>query len=176
MPLCALQTLIDNGMSADKVRDICEDLLASGSTDDERGLVLLAYLREQGNNTHPEEVEEARYGDNTFEVGRCEYRVLTDDEADDAALEYIEESLWAFNAEFLAGQTNLPVEVFTALADQCEGANDAILAIIKQTCGLNDFVADAVSADGRGHFLGQYDGDEGEIRIGGTDYYIYRNN
>ena len=34
---------------------------------------------------------------NRFSVGRREYLVLTDEEADEAAKEYIEETLWAFN-------------------------------------------------------------------------------
>lgn len=36
-----------------------------------------------------------------------EYIVLTDEEADKAAKEYIEESIWAFNTDFLLGQMTL---------------------------------------------------------------------
>ena len=54
---------------------------------------------------------------------------------------------------------------------KCEGANDAILALIKKTDGgLDGFVEDAISADGRGHFLSSYDGDENEE----NGFYIYR--
>jgi len=44
-----------------------------------------------------------------------DYLVLTDEEADKAASDYIRDSLWAFNAEFLADNTGLPAEVFSMI-------------------------------------------------------------
>ena len=108
--------------------------------------------------------------DNYFSTEGCEYLVLTDDEADESCKEYIEYSLWAFNASFLACETGLPSEIFEALQDQCEGANDAILACIEQNEGLDAFVESAISADGRGHFLSHYDGNEEES----NDFFIYQ--
>ncbi len=35
---------------------------------------------------------------------------------------------------------------------------------------------DAVDTDGRGHFLSGYDGEENDIDINGTTYFIYRTN
>ncbi len=58
----------------------------------------------------------------------------------------------------------------SALAD--ERSNDAVLSLVERTCGLDDFVEDAVSADGRGHFLSHYDGEENEQ----GEYFIYRLN
>lgn len=108
--------------------------------------------------------------DAEWDIDRDNYKVLTDDEADEAAAEYIKQALWAFNADFLAGETRLPSEVFEALSEKCESANEALAAIIEQTCGMKDFVETAVGCDGRGHFMNSYDGDENECE----GYYIYR--
>lgn len=89
------------------------------------------------------------------------WAVGTDEEATKAAGEYIEETLWAFNSSFLAEQTELPESVFEALQPQCENSNDAVRALIDKTCGLEDFTQAAIGADGRGHFLASYDGEEG---------------
>jgi hypothetical protein len=158
----------------ESLKSVCDKLLASDDCDDDdkRRLALLAWLIDNGNNDSPDDVEPAAYGDNTFSVGRAEYRVLTDDEADEACKEYVEQSLWAFNASFLSGETGIDDSVFEALADKCEGANDAVRSIIDGTCGFDDFVKTAVAADGRGHFMNTYDGNEDEY----GDYYIYRTN
>jgi hypothetical protein len=102
--------------------------------------------------------------------------VADDDNAYRLTTERIEELLWAFNPEFLASETGLPVEVFQALADsgRCESNNEAIMALVEQTCGMEAFVSSAIDADGRGHFLSGYDGKEGKIEIDGDIYYVYR--
>ena len=41
--------------------------------------------------------------------------------------------------------------MFTFAAEQCEGANDAILQVIEQSCGLQSFAEAAIGYDGRGH-------------------------
>lgn len=105
-----------------------------------------------------------------------DYLVLTDEEADEKAAEYIKDSLWAFNASFLACETGFPIEVFTALQDQCEGANDAIFNLVdgnKSDTDIDSFIESAISADGRGHFMSSYDGNENEENVNGTTYYIY---
>jgi hypothetical protein len=118
-----------------------------------------------------EDIQETSY---CFEYGREEYLVLDDTEADEKAKEYIEDSLWAFRPEFLAGETGIDQTVFDTFvkADLCENANDAIKSIIDSTCGIDSFVESAISADGRGQFLSSYDGEEVEHE----DYYIYRVN
>jgi hypothetical protein len=100
--------------------------------------------------------------------------LLDDDGANDMVKDYIRESLWAFNPEFLAGETGLSVEVFRAIQanDQCESNNEAIEAMVQATCGVQSLVDSAISADGRGHFLSSYDGNEYEV--GG--YFLYRMN
>jgi hypothetical protein len=110
----------------------------------------------------------------TFEVWSREYMVLTEHERYKKAKEYIQETLWAFNPSFLAKKTGLPEEVFRALSEKCEDENDAILALVEKTCGLDDFVKSAIEADGYGHFLAYYDGEEEVVNVEGEDYFIYR--
>lgn len=120
-----------------------------------------------------EDICESSYSDDVFESGRMEYLVLTDSEADEKAAESIKDSVWAFRPEFLANYTDLPEEVFTAMQAKCEDANDPILRIIKGTDGgIQGFIDEAISADGRGHFLASYDHDEGEA----GEFFIYRIN
>lgn len=117
------------------------------------------------------ELVEERNG--AFSYGKEEYLVLTDSEADDAVKDYIKESVWSFNASFLSCQTGLPEEVFIALQDKCESANDTIMELIEHHGeGFNSFVEEAVSSDGRGHFISAYDGEENEE----GEYFIYRVN
>lgn len=126
-----------------------------------------------------DEIEEARYGDNTFTYGRQEFRVLTDEEADEACAESIKDSLWAFNTSFIASHTRNGLNpaarkaLEKAQSELCDDANDLVAALIED---MDHFVRDAVSADGRGHFLAQYDGEEREESVNGTTYYIYRGN
>ena len=90
-----------------------------------------------------------------------EYAIaFSDDIANNAAKQYIEDSLWAFNAEFLANETDMPVEVYKALQPQYEDSSDAILELIEKTCGLDSFIKSAIAADGRGHFISSYDSQE----------------
>lgn len=121
----------------------------------------------------PSELEESRHDASAFEQGSREYLVLTDSEADEKAREYIVDSLWAFNASFLASYTGLPDEVFTALQDKCEGANDTFRKLVERADGgIDGLIAEAISADGRGHFLNNYDGNENEQ----GEFFIYQIN
>ena len=110
------------------------------------------------------------------EVINGDWLVLTDEEADEHTKDYIEESLWAFNASFLAGQTGLPESAFEGLSKQCEEGNEPIMQMIQATCGIDSFVEAAISADGRGHFLARYDHEEREFNNGRMTFYIYRIN
>lgn len=118
-----------------------------------------------------------------YEENNGDYLVLTDSEADEKAAEYIKDTLWAFNASFLAGETGIDEEVFKAIQanGKCESNNDAIESCIDD---MESFVEAAISADGRGHFLAGYDFEENEQTVeiypaGDTanqTYYIYRTN
>jgi hypothetical protein len=117
------------------------------------------------------------YGLEVFSLGREEYAIGTDSEANLACAEYIKDSAWAFRSSFICEYCNLPQEIAEALeamqSKKCEGANDAILALIeKADGGLEGFTEEAISADGRGHFLSGYDGDENESE----GFFIYRIN
>jgi len=115
------------------------------------------------------------YANKDFETDNDgDYRVLTDKEADKDVKEHIEQTVWAFNADFLAKQTGFHIEVFKALveSDLCENANDAVLSLIECSCGIDRFIEQAVMADGRGHFINQYDGSQEKQ----GEYFIYRTN
>ena len=124
------------------------------------------------------EVEDYGNDDGDFN----DYRVLTDEEADELAYDYIMETLWAFSTSFLAGETGIDEEVFIALANngKCEGNNEAIVSLIENTKTntnrhpLQGFVDSAVGHDGRGHFINSYDGTEHEVKVGRKTFYIYR--
>lgn len=123
-------------------------------------------------DVEPSEIDEG-YGENTYEFDRQEWLVRTDEEADQAVRAYVENSAWAFNAEFIVAHSALPFEAIEMVRSfqeaKCEGANDTILALISD---LDTFAADAASADGRGHFLAGYDGEEHAE----GEFYLYRNN
>lgn len=104
------------------------------------------------------------YGLKSFEVDGNEYAIAVSDlEADEACKKYIEDSAWAFTPEFIIDHSNLPYEALEMIkefqAKKCEDANETILALIND---FNKFISDAISADGRGHFLSGYDGEEKE--------------
>lgn len=112
--------------------------------------------------------KESTYEDSLYDVGlKYEFLVLTDEEADKKAEEYILNTLWAFNPHFLQTHTGIDSEIFKLLEDKCESANEAILRMIKD---IDGFVADAIVSDGRGHFINSYDGEEHEVE----DFYIYK--
>ena len=111
----------------------------------------------------------------TLEADGSEFFVLTDEEADAKAYEEIENSLWAFNADFIMDMCGFSRGEKSLIAMQenyCEGCNDFIKAIIEGTCGMECFVESAIESDGRGHFISYYDGEENEQ----GEYFIYRIN
>jgi len=125
-----------------------------------------------------EEIEDQ--GDNRFSIGyhrSSEFLVLTEEEADKAAREYILDSLWAFKPSFILDHMKSTPEGYEyemlekAISrmqnDLCESCNALVLALIYD---IDLFIENAISADGRGHFLGLYDGEENEE----GNYLIYR--
>jgi len=102
-----------------------------------------------------------------------DYLVYTDEEADEAVYNYIDESVCFFRSDFVAAHSEVDEEVIKKLQELHENSNKAIKSLIKD---FNHFVDDAVCADGRGHFLSSYDGEENEIIVNGNTYYIYRSN
>ena len=135
-----------------------------------RKLALMNYL-----GVTEKEIREG-HDPQTLKVWDREYMVLSEQERNEKVKEYIQETLWAFIPSFLAEETGLPKEVFRALSEKYESGNDAILALVEKTCGLDAFVKAAVEADGYGHFLAFYDGEEEKVTVEGEDYFIYRIN
>jgi len=118
-------------------------------------------------------ISEDSYTENEFHAEGNSYLVLTDEEADTAAREYIQESLWAFNPSFLSSHTDLPEEVFSIIQnDRNEDANPVFYTLLTKCGDFNKFVEEAISSDGRGHFLAAYDFNENEE----GEYFIYRTN
>lgn len=119
----------------------------------------------------PDDITESSYDDCLLEIGSNEFLVLTDDEADQKTADYIRESICFFNSDFIAYHTVLDSEAIQAICkDKYEDINPALIALIGD--GMQDFIDDAIGADGRGHFLSSYDGNE--IEIG--EYFIYQVN
>ena len=120
-----------------------------------------------------EDITETDWG--TLEADGGVFLVLTDEEADAKAYEEIEESLWAFKAEFIIDMCGFSggEKSLTAMQrESCEDCNEFIKAMVEGTCGLDKFVNASIECDGRGHFISMYDGEETEQ----DEYFIYRVN
>jgi hypothetical protein len=130
---------------------------------------------EDGEYTYqPEEASYDHLGLTVYEVDGNEYAVGDDDECDAAAYDQIRESVWAFNASFLASYTKAPEEMIEGYQrDKSEDANEGLLNMIEDFTGFAD---DAISAGGRGAFLTSYDGNELEAQVDGDWYLGYRLN
>lgn len=126
------------------------------------------------------DIDVSRYDDTALEYGREEYRVLTDEEADEAAAAAASESLWAFNVSFLSRYVPALRDARAAkawskvTAELCEDSAPLVEALLGER--LDEALRDAVSEDGRGHFLAPYDFEENEQRVEGVTFYIYRTN
>lgn len=92
-----------------------------------------------------------------------EYAVGTQAQAERAAKETILDSLWAFNASFIASFAGLDSATEKAIREMqsklSEDANPLIRRLIGER-NLNNFVKKALQADGLGHFLSSYDSEE----------------
>lgn len=122
------------------------------------------------------ELDESKHDENSFESGREDYLVYTDEEADEAAREAILESIWAFTPTFLAAHMpDLDVDDIKQIQKngRCDDNNKLFIKLLGD---VGYFVKDAVLSDGRGHFLSGYDGEENEAAVDGVTYYIYRTN
>lgn len=127
----------------------------------------------------PSDVEietQEHYGLLVYTANGNAYAVGTDSECDDAAGEYISDSLWAFNADFLAPYMPDGVDHDIVAAIQESRYEDASPAFKGMIGDLwDDFVHDAIASDGRGHFLAPYDGVEHEhYRSSAENAYAYR--
>jgi hypothetical protein len=95
----------------------------------------------------------------------CTYAIGTEEEAEEAAAEYIRESLWAFRPEFLcdyAPSCMRPEWIQHIIGDRCESANDDVLDMVGDN--LDELISNAIAADGIGSFLMTYDDEHHEAR------------
>ena len=108
-----------------------------------------------------------------------EWLVLDEIEADELTREEIEDSLWAFNPDFIVRhmpnlgkltkkQESDLIGALGQIQSLCEDCNPLFAAIIED---MDDFVEDAIESDGRAHFLARYDDVEVELENG---LYAYR--
>lgn len=107
-----------------------------------------------------------------FTIGGCEYAIASDeDEANEACKEYIKETIWAFNADFLSNYiSSLDAEDIDALRqNRCESMNEALRKLVDD---FDLLCEDAISSDGLGHFLSSYDGECLEV----GDFHLFRIN
>jgi hypothetical protein len=146
------------------------DFLADIKGTEEADILVNFDIYCSNNLTEVEEYDEDNYNN--------DFLVLTDEEADEKAKEYIKETLWAFNASFIANEIDLDEEVIQAIHDngKCEGNNDTIYNLIQKLGDFDNFVEEAISTDGRGHFMSSYDGNENEETVNDETFYIYRIN
>lgn len=139
-----------------------------------RILALMEYLGSDPDDYDAFDV--AAYDETEIRDGNDEYLVLTDDEADMLARERAKDSLWAFNTSFLrqyipALWNGKAEDAFAAMQKALsDTANDLVVAMLG--ANLDSCIDDAVSCDGRAHFLASYDGSEYEAQ----GYYIFRIN
>jgi hypothetical protein len=134
----------------------------------------------------PEDIKQSEYDKNIFEANGIEYLICSNMQATQRAGDDIKQSLWAFDTGFIVehstpeaiktfceriGANTYDDSPFTAIhsycADVCEGAN---YLIEKMITDINQFIEDAISIDGRGHFLSTYDGIEYNVH----ENYIYQ--
>tara|TARA_R100001440_G_scaffold70722_3_gene93289 strand:+ start:7363 stop:7842 length:480 start_codon:yes stop_codon:yes gene_type:complete len=104
------------------------------------------------------------------------YLVYTDEEADEAVREYIEETVWAFTPSFLQAHTGVSTDIIRQMQESMSEPNEALTAMIKD---FDHFVEDAIACDGRGHFLARYDHEENYASFSNEEgknvtYFIYR--
>ena len=115
------------------------------------------------------------YNENIYTNGLEEYLVLTNEEADEVTKEAITELVWAFNKDFIIAHSSAldydkaSEQIIEAIQQQCESGNNAMTKLIDN---MDEFIEDAISSDGRGHFLSGYDGEENQQ----GNYFIYRTN
>ena len=117
--------------------------------------------------------------ENLKEAHVSEFLVCSDRAADQKARTRVRVSLWAFRPEFIGRHTKgrpLDKRATDALGEPqeklCEDSNELIFSMLSS---FKSFWREAVAADGRGHFLSSWDGNEHEVRVNGVSYFIYRN-
>ena len=138
------------------------------------------FIRTQKLDESKAEVDDNHNHINLF-VDGDEWLILNDEGRNIEVRSYIEDTIEYFNPTFLSRLTGISSNIFTVLQEsQITDTNKTIILLIKATCGMDKFVEESIEADGYGHFLSPYDGEETEFSVmDGWDkinYYAYRVN
>lgn len=107
----------------------------------------------------------------TFDVGRAEYVLYSDADADAACRDSILESLAYFRPGFLDAHADIGTDAIEAI--QAKEDHEAMRRLLERLGVLEDVINDAISSDGRGHFLAGYDSEEIDLS---AHWFIYRTN
>lgn len=151
-------------VTIEQVRPHAEDLIEYSDQ-----VLALAAFKE----LNADEVSVSNYDGAVLKVEGEEWLVLTNEEATERAEAYIRDSLWAFNPSFIKHYMPLKNEkVIAMIQEACEDCNEEILDMVGNN--LQALMDDAIDADGRGHFMNTYDGNEYIETVGNMAYYLYR--
>lgn len=130
----------------------------------------------------PEKQAYSHFGLDVYSYDGAEYAVADDDDqADEAAAEYIMDGLWAFRAKFIAshcpvGLDSKCIEAIEEMQSKlCESCSPIIQALLGNN--LDSFIDAAIETEGRGHFLSSQDGEENngqDIYDGWDGKLVYR--
>ena len=134
------------------------------------------------------ETKEFNHGDlrNEFRSAGRMFRVLSESDREQIALDYIRETLWAFHPAWVAdwmerngklrnGETVEDVtDMLQASAELYEGANAFRARLIED---VEKFAKDACEEDGYAMFISTYDDEEYEYEApDGSTYFVFRTN
>ena len=104
-------TVITDSTPSDNVTELIETIVTTmlkvnDDTTDRKTLLAVKMADYQPHNVDYHDHDE-------WTIDGSDYRIFTDDEADDACSDSIKESVWAFNADFLARQTGIDSKVLS---------------------------------------------------------------
>ncbi len=144
---------------------------------DNKMKALMAYLEETDIDELTEETYD-HYGLSVYSFGSQEYAIGTEEEVHEAVEQNIKDSLCYFNSQWIVDHidTELPVKAIAAIQAEDTDGNETLFELISKLGDWSYFVNDSILADGRGHFLSSYDGEENEVFFEGVWYFIYRTN
>jgi hypothetical protein len=156
-----------------EVKKVCDGILkASDCMEDKRRAALVAWHIERGYSVRPAEVSPAGYSDFTYRLLNADYLVLTEEEAKNNFVDSLKQSFWTLSTDYLSERTGADKKVFNELVAKGESANDAVAAIIDETCGLDDFIENALEFFPLGYFLESDDWQRIDYYYRG--FFIYR--
>ena len=115
--------------------------------DDDKIIALGQYLDITPSEALEDIEQSSKYNNEVYTYAGQDYLICDDDEADEAANDYLTDDPELWKMAVQAGNT---------------------------TDSLEDWADNVIRNDGRGSVLNSYDGEEGEEQVNGTYYFIYR--